>query len=363
MPSTTIDVSARSGAYRVVVDPGALDRLPQTLHGAGVGRDSVIVSSPRVWEAAGHRLGRVTPILVPDGERAKTLATVARVYDALVDRGADRGATVIAVGGGVLGDLVGFAAATYLRGVALVHVPTTVMAQVDSAIGGKVGVNHRRGKNLIGAFHAPALVLVDPSALATLSRREFRAGLYEVVKYGLIADPGLLDLLERHLTGVLTQRGDVLTDVVVRCCRIKGEVVAQDEREHGLRRILNFGHTIGHAIEAATGYRRLRHGEAVAYGMRAALTLGVARGVTPRPVLERVVDLADRLGPLPSVSDLRPGDILDAITRDKKVVHGRLHFVVVTNRGPEVVDDVTPRELRAALTTIGIRDRQRERRR
>jgi 3-dehydroquinate synthase len=355
MPSATIEIPARSGAYRVVVDPGALDRLPQTLRGAGIARDAVVVSSPRVWAAAGARLRGVTPILVPDGERAKTLATVARVYDALVDRGADRGATVVAIGGGVLGDLVGFAAATYLRGVALVHVPTTVMAQVDSAIGGKVGVNHARGKNLIGAFHAPALVLVDPSALATLPRREFRAGLYEVVKYGLIADAALLDLLERHLPDVLQQRGDALTDIVARCCRIKGDVVAQDEREHGLRRILNFGHTVGHALEAATGYRRLRHGEAVGHGMRAALALGAARGTTPRPLVERVSGLIGRLGPLPPVSDARASSVLEAIGRDKKVVHGRLHFVLIGTRGPVVVDDVTPRELRAALAAVGIR--------
>jgi 3-dehydroquinate synthase len=360
MPFTTIDVPARSGAYRVVVDPGGLDRLPQTLRDAGVGGEAVVVSSPRVWKATGRRLKRVTPILVPDGERAKTLATVARVYDALVDRGADRGATIVAIGGGVLGDLVGFAAATYLRGVGLVHVPTTVMAQVDSAIGGKVGVNHPRGKNLIGAFHAPALVLVDPSALTTLSRREFRAGVYEIVKYGLIADMTLLDRLEQHLPDVLSQRGEILTDVIARCCRIKGEVVAQDEREHGLRRILNFGHTVGHAIEAASEYR-LRHGEAVAYGMRAALALGVARGTTPQPLLDRVTALLLRLGPLPPVSDLHPGDVLEAITRDKKVVHGRLHYVVITDRGPDVVADVTPRELRAALAAIGIRARARRR--
>jgi 3-dehydroquinate synthase len=159
---------------------------------------------------------------------------------------------------------------------------------------------------------------------------------------------------------VLQQRGDALTDIVARCCRIKGDVVAQDEREHGLRRILNFGHTVGHALEAATGYRRLRHGEAVGHGMRAALALGAARDVTPQPLLERAYDLIDRLGPLPPVSDLRARDVLEAIGRDKKVVHGRLHFVLIGAQGPSVVDDVTPRELRAALARIGIRSRSRE---
>jgi 3-dehydroquinate synthase len=271
--------------------------------------------------------------------------------------GADRGTTVVAVGGGVIGDMVGFAAATFLRGLRLVHVPTTVMAQVDSAVGGKVGVNHARGKNLIGAFHPPALVLVDPETLGTLTRREFRSGLYEVIKYGLIADPALLDLLERRVDDVLSQRGEALAEVIRTSCRIKAEVVSADEHEHGLRRILNFGHTLGHALEAATGYRRLRHGEAVAHGMRAALALGVARGVTPAPLAHRAAALIARLGPLPDVSDVRMREAMDAVARDKKVVHGRLHFVLVDGTGATTVADVTPRELRAALGVLGVRAR------
>jgi len=356
MPST-IDVTARDGGYRIVVDRGLARRLSAELATAQLTGQAVYVSSPRVWAAVGPRFGRVTPVLVPDGERVKHLATVARVYDALVDRGADRGATIVAVGGGVLGDMVGFAAATYLRGVALVHVPTTVMAQVDSAIGGKVGVNHARGKNLIGAFHPPALVVVDPEMLATLSRREFRAGLYEVIKYGLIADHGLLDLLDTHLPDILHQEGDALGEMVTRCCRIKASVVSQDEHEHGLRRILNFGHTLGHALEAATGYKRLRHGEAVGLGMRAALSIGVARGLTPRPLAARAETLIARLGPLPSVADVRVADALAAAARDKKVVRGTLHFVLVNAEGATTVPDVTPREMRAALASVGVRAR------
>lgn len=356
MPATTIEVPARSGAYRIVVASGALARLREAAADAGLPGTPIVVSSPRVWQAVGERLGgRIEPILVPDGERAKTLGTVMRVYDALLDRAADRGAVIAAVGGGVLGDLVGFAAATYLRGVPLVQVPTTLMAQVDSAIGGKTGVNHQRGKNLIGAFHAPALVLVDPDALLTLSRREFRSGIYEVVKYGCIAEPSLLEVLDARLPQVLSQRGDELTTVVTTSCRIKADVVGQDERESGLRRILNFGHTVGHALEAATAYKRLRHGEAVALGMRTALALGAARGVTPTPLVERVGALLARMGPLPSVSDLSAATILDAVRRDKKVVHGRLHFVLIGERGPLIADDVTPREIRASLSTIGIR--------
>ena len=358
MAPSPIEVRSRDGAYGVVVSRGARTRLGAVLAGAGLTGANVVVSSRRVWTAQGAHFGRVTPILVADGERAKTLTTVSTVYDALVKARVDRGSTIVAVGGGVLGDLVGFAAATYLRGVRLVHVPTTVMAQVDSAIGGKVGVNHARGKNLIGAFHPPALVVVDPDALATLSRREFRAGLYEVVKYGAIADDALLDVLDRALADVLTQDGTALGDVIARCCRIKAAIVTADERELGLRRTLNFGHTVGHALEATTGYRRLRHGEAVALGMRAALALGVARGVTPPDLAARVEALLGRLGPLPGVADLKAAEVVEAIGRDKKVVNGRLHFVLAAGAGATTtVTDVTPRELRGALVPLGIRTR------
>lgn len=357
MPPAPIDVRASSGAYQVVVDAGSTTRLPAALSAHGISGRYVLLSSPRVWRAIGRRFGRITPTLVPDGERVKHLATVSRIYDALLDLGADRGTTVVAVGGGVIGDMVGFAAATYLRGLRIVQVPTTVMAQVDSAIGGKVGVNHARGKNLIGAFAPPALVVVDPDTLRTLSRREFRAGLYEVIKYGLIAEPALLDLLERELDAVLSQEGDALAEVIRLCCRIKAEIVSADEHEHGRRRILNFGHTLGHALEAATGYTRLRHGEAVGLGMRAALALGVTRGVTPSALADRATALIARLGPLPSVADVPAGEALAAASHDKKVVNGRLHFVLVHATGASTVADVTAKELRAALGALGIRGR------
>ncbi len=358
MTPTSIDVTSSHGRYGVIVSRGARSRLRSVLPDAGVVGKTVYVSSRRVWSAQGARLGRVTPILVADGERAKTLATVSGLYDALLKARVDRGATIVAVGGGVVGDMVGFAAATFLRGVRLVHVPTTVMAQVDSAIGGKVGVNHSTGKNLIGAFHPPALVVVDPDALETLSRREFRAGLYEVIKYGVIADEALLGTVEVTLAEVMTQRGDALTDVISTCCRIKAAIVGADEHEHGLRRTLNFGHTVGHALEATTGYGRLRHGEAVALGMRAALSLGVARGVTPPELASRVAALITRLGPLPSVADVPAADVIAAIGFDKKVVNGRLHFVLAAGAGTTTtVTDVSARELRAALAPLGISGR------
>ncbi|MGE0362630.1 MAG: 3-dehydroquinate synthase [Vicinamibacterales bacterium] len=360
MSSLSIPVSARDGDYTIEVARGLRTRLGAALDAAGLAGTRILVTSPRVWAAQGRFVKSAGAgsrrVVVPDGERAKTMRTVARVHDALVAARADRGAIVVAVGGGVIGDLVGFAAATYLRGVRLVQVPTTLMAQVDSAIGGKVGVNHPRGKNLIGAFHAPRRVLVDPDALATLPAREFRAGLYEVVKYGVIASEPLLDLLDTRLDEVRLQRGDALAEVVAACCRIKAGVVSADEREGGLRRILNFGHTAGHALEAASGYGRLRHGEAVALGMRVALALGVARGVTAPDLAVRVGALLDRLGPVPSVAGLSRADVLAAIGRDKKIVNRTLHFIAATTAGATTtLTDVTPAELRQALATIGIR--------
>ncbi len=252
--------------------------------------------------------------------------------------------------------MAGFAAATYLRGIALVHVPTTLLAQVDSAIGGKTGVNHALGKNLIGAFHAPSLVVADPAVLDTLPRREFRAGLYEVIKYGIIAEPPLLDRLRTSLPAVFARDTDALAPIVAACCRIKADVVSADERESGVRRILNFGHTVGHALEAATKYRRFRHGEAVAYGMLAALALGVERGITPAELHDAVRGLIVELGPLPAVADIPVREVLGAIRHDKKVLSGTLHFVAAAAPGkPVTLRDVTDLELKGAIKAIGLR--------
>jgi 3-dehydroquinate synthase len=307
MAPTRIEVAAAAGAYPVVVGAGLLSTLPRFLDESGLGPRRIFVSSPTVWDLHGDGIQRASkdaPILIPDGERFKNNVTVGRVYEGLIELGADRSTVVIAVGGGVVGDLVGFAAATYLRGVRFVQIPTTVMAQVDSAIGGKVGINHPLGKNLIGAFHAPRLVIADPAVLSTLPRREFRAGLYEVIKYGVIAKAALFDQVTSSLAPLFAREDAVLTPVIADSCRIKAEVVSADEREGGLRRILNFGHTIGHALEAVTKYRRFRHGEAVAYGMLAAMHLGVARGVTPLEARDRLADAIGKLGPLPPVADL-----------------------------------------------------------
>lgn len=360
MEPTRIDVAAATGHYPVLIGAGTLEQLGQTLDARALGPRRMIVTSPRVWDLHGPRLRRAgaerQPVLVDDGERFKNLQSVGRVYEALIKAEADRSIVVIAVGGGVIGDLVGFAAATYLRGVRVVHVPTTLLAQVDSAIGGKTGVNHALGKNLIGSFHPPSLVVADPLVLGTLPRREFRAGLYEVIKYGVISDPALLTRIHDTLPAIFAREPDALAPLIIASCRIKAEVVSADEREAGLRRILNFGHTVGHALEAVTRYRRFRHGEAVAFGMLAALHLGVARGITPASLLAQVQALISELGPLPAVADLSSKEVLASAHHDKKVVAGTLHFVAAADAGRTVtLTDVSEKELRAAIRRIGLK--------
>jgi 3-dehydroquinate synthase len=357
MEPVRLDVATPSRRYGVTIGEGVLGSLARILDETGAPARRFVVSSPLVWRLHGRRLegaGLTEPILVPDGERYKQLATVARVYDALIRANADRASTLITFGGGVIGDLAGFAAATYLRGIALVHVPTTLLAQVDSAIGGKVGVNHALGKNLIGAFHQPHAVVVDPSVLDTLPRREFRAGLYEVIKYGMTSSPALFDRVGRERTAIFAKKPETLVAVIGESCRIKASVVEADEREAGLRRILNFGHTAGHALESVTKYRRYRHGEAVAYGMLVAAELAVARGALADRDRQALAALITSLGPLPPIADVSRSEILEAAGRDKKVVAGRLHFVLATAIGATaIVDDVTNKELAKALAKVG----------
>lgn len=354
-----IDVQSGTRPYRVHVGEKLIQHIDDLLTEAGsVGR-RFVVSSPTIWRLHGHivqaALNPADTFLIPDGERSKTLQTAARLYEPLIRSEADRSITLVAVGGGVLGDVAGFAAATYLRGVQLAHVPTTLLAQVDSSIGGKVGVNHALGKNLIGAFHNPIVVVTDPLVLETLPRREFRAGLYEVIKYGAIASRALFDRIGQDLTAIFARESPVLVPIIAESCRIKAAVVEKDEREQGLRRILNFGHTVGHAIEAVTRYRRLRHGEAVAYGMQAVAHLAAARKLLPGSDRDALVHLVTSLGPLPSIQDLTGDSLVEAIRRDKKVLQGRLHMVLPTAIGATaIVDDVSETEIRDALEAIGI---------
>jgi 3-dehydroquinate synthase len=352
-------VRTSTGRYTIEIAAGSAKRLRATLDAAGVPARRFIVSSHTVWRFHGPAFRGVTdeePILIPDGERFKHLATVGRIYDALIRANADRASAIVAVGGGVTGDVAGFAAATYLRGVPVVQVPTTLLAQVDSAVGGKVGVNHPLGKNLIGAFHPPVAVVIDPAVLSTLPRREFRAGLYEVVKYGVIASKPLFERTARDLTAIFAREPASLLPIIAESCAIKARIVEADERESGLRRTLNFGHTAGHALEAVTKYRRFRHGEAIAYGMLAAAELGTSRRVFPRADRDALAAQIVQMGPLPPVADLSAAEVIDATKRDKKVVAGRLHYVLPTAIGAATtVSDVTTEELNDALLKIGLK--------
>ena len=358
--SFQIDVPIASRAYQVHVGVGTVRRLRSLIKNAGGNGQCFVVSSPTIWKLHGGTIQSALKgsevILIPDGERSKTIRTVSGLYEPLIQSGADRSITIVAVGGGVIGDVVGFAASTFLRGVQLVHVPTTLLAQVDSAIGGKVGVNHSLGKNLIGAFHQPIVVVADPLVLHTLPRREFRAGLYEVIKYGMITDRDLFDRVSRDLTALFARAPAALVPLIATSCRIKARVVAADEREQGHRRVLNLGHTAGHAIEAVTRYRRFRHGEAIGYGMLAVADIAVRRGILAASQRDMLAALIAQLGPLPSVSDLSTKEVVAAMRRDKKVVNRRLHVVLPTSIGTtEIVDDVAEREFSRSLRTIGLR--------
>ncbi len=360
MNAIRIDVATRPRPYPVLIADGLGSHLSAQLDGLGFPARRVLVSSPRVWRLHGGRVGAAlgagAPVLVPDGERSKHLRTVQRIFGGLIAAGADRGSGVVAVGGGVIGDMAGFAAATYLRGIAVAHVPTTLLAQVDSAVGGKTGVNLPEGKNLVGAFHQPAAVIVDPSFLQTLSSREYRAGLFEVVKYAMACSRDLYDRLERDLDAIERRQAPALVPAIEACCRIKAAIVTSDEREHGQRRLLNFGHTAGHALEAVTGYARFRHGEAIAWGMRVVVEVSGRRRRLAAGVRDNFVRLMSRFGSLPAIEDLRVADIVTAIGRDKKMVEGRLHFVLPVDIGQaEVVTDVTAAELAEALRAVGCR--------
>jgi 3-dehydroquinate synthase len=363
MTPTTIDVRAATGRYPVLIGEGLARTLGRLLDEHGVGPRRLVVSNPLVWRLHGEAVERALPgttaILVPDGERHKTLATVTRIYESLIRAEADRGSVVVAVGGGVIGDMAGFAAATFLRGLPLVQVPTTLLAQVDASVGGKVGVNLAAGKNLVGAFYQPKVVVVDCGFLETLARREYRAGLYEVIKYGFACSADLFARLRELGPRLRTGEPAVIEPIVATCCAIKAAIVSADERESGPRRVLNFGHTAGHAIEAVTGFRRFRHGEAVAWGMLVAAEVAAARGLLGAEDQAALQALIMQLGPLPPVADLAVPDLLESMRRDKKVTDGRLHFVLPAGIGATtIVDDVTAKELTAALKKVGVRGRK-----
>jgi 3-dehydroquinate synthase len=349
-----LDIELGSRSYPILVGPGLLGDS-SLLEARIAARDVMLVSnvtvaplwSPRLEAAlAGFRVGRC---MLPDGEAHKTLATVSRVFDALVESNMNRDCAILALGGGVVGDIAGFAAACFQRGVDFVQLPTTLLAQVDSSVGGKTGVDHPGGKNLIGAFHQPVAVLADTDTLQTLPDRELRAGLAEVIKYGLIRDAGFLEWIESNLAGLLARDPAALEFAVCRSCRCKAEIVARDEREQGERALLNFGHTFGHAIETAAGYGTWLHGEAVAAGMAMASEFSQRLGWLDRADVARIRSLLARAGLPVDPPALDPDRALELMRMDKKVRAGRIRLVLLERIGQAVCTGEYPDE---ALGTL-----------
>jgi 3-dehydroquinate synthase len=357
-----IPVDLGDERYPIAIGHGLVASLPALL-APMAGRHFVIVSDRRVFSLHGSRvekplrkLGHVSRVLIPGGERHKTRETLAAVHDAFVDAGLQRDGVVVAFGGGVVGDLAGFAAATYMRGVIWVQVPTTLLAMVDSSVGGKVGVNHPRAKNLLGAFHQPRAVVTDPSFLETLPPRERQSGAYELLKCGIIGDRALFQSMRRAPAGLQGWGRAELENAVASACRIKVEIVEKDAREDGLRRVLNLGHTLGHALEAVSGYRRFTHGEAVGWGLMGEAWIAERRGLLSASSFAAITAAVEALGPRPPVADLDPARILDAITHDKKGRQGRVPFVLPTAIGRVVIrGDVQQQEIRQALRALSPR--------
>lgn len=291
-------------------------------------------------------------LTMPDGEAAKRLSALEKLASAMVVAGADRHSVIIALGGGVVGDVAGFLASIFMRGIPVLQIPTTLVAQVDSAIGGKTGVNLVSGKNLIGTFHQPLAVLADPDVLTTLPEREYRSGLLEAMKYGVIRTPAIFDLMESQREAILRRDVALLEQLIVDCIKVKADVVSADEREGGERRILNFGHTIGHTLESATKYRHFLHGEAVGWGMIAAAVIGREMGVTEPAVAERIQSLVLAYGPLPAVN-VGPQRVLKLLQSDKKTIGGVPHFILAKSMGEvEVVNSVAAANVVSAVAEI-----------
>lgn len=354
----TLTVSLGDRSYSIHIGENILSRAGEFLRHAHLGGKVAIVTNPTVaqlyldsiYDGLVKSGFEVTPVLVPDGEEHKNLHSLAEIYDCLVKERLDRKSCVVALGGGVVGDLAGFAAASYLRGVPYVQVPTTLLAQVDSSIGGKTGVNLQAGKNLIGAFYQPRLVLIDVATLTSLPSRQLIAGLAEVIKYGIIEDPALFNFLENDIESLLALDRDRLIRTITLSCAIKTRVVEKDEREDDYRAVLNFGHTIGHALEASTGYSRLLHGEAVGVGMVKATALSVQEGFCDQRTFERVRKLVKKAGlPLEIPSDVSMQSLIQGMEVDKKSAEGKIKFVMCSGIGKTRFHWLSPSEILAGL--------------
>jgi 3-dehydroquinate synthase len=350
-----VDLADRG--YDVLIQEGLIDRAGELLLPLTKSSEAIVVTCDVIKRFCGSRLlrslksagFRTSVLCLPDGERTKSLKWVSTILDELVRRRCERNTVLLALGGGVIGDLAGFAASVYLRGIPFVQVPTTLVAQVDSSIGGKTGVNHPLGKNLIGSFYQPKLVLSDPGILRTLPAREYRAGLAEVIKYGVIADAGFFEFLEDNMSRILDLDPAVVHRLILTSSAIKAAVVSEDEREGDRRRILNFGHTLGHALETVTKYRRYKHGEAVAIGMVVAARLAAHLGLADRHVAGRIRGLVHKAGLPDRLPAYSTSALLRAMRQDKKVLDHRIHFVLPDRIGHVSVQPVEEPHIRRIL--------------
>jgi 3-dehydroquinate synthase len=358
---TDISVNLGARSYRILVGTGTLATVGAELAKLRVGRKAVLITDAVIGHLHGETAARslaaagfdVVRLSVPEGEPAKRIETARQLWDRLLEAGCDRSATVVALGGGAVGDLAGFVAATYMRGMNFVQVPTTLLAQVDASIGGKTAIDHPRAKNLIGAFHQPRLVLVDPAVLTTLSDREFRSGLAEVIKHGIVLDAAYFHDLEENVEALLARDLPTLERVVAGSCRIKAAVVERDEQEAELRWVLNYGHTVGHALEAATDFTRWAHGEAVALGIAAESDLAERLGLAAPVTRERQIRLLHAVGLPVAGLGAEPAAVIEALSRDKKARDGRVPFVLSPEIGRyQLVFDVPTAEIRATLDRL-----------
>ena len=348
-----IPVTTASRSYEVIVKHGLLRQTGEliTQLAPRCTHVCVVTSKPirKAWGKALEKGLRSAPAKaeffeMPDGERAKRLANLEKLAEKLIDAGADRHSLIVAFGGGVVGDVGGFLASVFMRGIPVVQIPTTLVAQVDSAIGGKTGVNLTNGKNLVGTFHQPICVLVDPDVLSTLPEREYRSGLFEAMKYGVIRNPHIFEVMEQHREALLARDAQLLQELISDCIAVKSDVVSSDEREGGERRILNYGHTIGHALEAETGYKDLLHGEAVGWGMIAAAAIGEQTGASDGATARRIRELVTAYGPLPRFK-VKGKRILKRLMSDKKTVGGTPHFVLARRIGEVTIANDVPKSV------------------
>jgi 3-dehydroquinate synthase len=343
-----IPVSLGERSYKIVVESGALRRIGKRAERLGFHPPLAVITDPTVeshygeitckaLQSQGYEIGMFT---IAGGEICKNLDTVRDLYDRLVELRVERRGGIIALGGGLVGDIAGFTAATYLRGIRFIQVPTTLLAQVDASVGGKTGVDHAKGKNLIGAFHQPSLVVIDTATLKTLPAREIRCGLAEIIKHGIIGDQKIFQFVAEHLDDLLRTDEEAYLQLIPRNCRFKAKVVEQDEKESGLRAILNFGHTVGHAIESLTGYSRYLHGEAVAIGMLTEIAVGIMLGISPESLFDDLLDLLRRAGYPLDLPDLSGERMIEAMRHDKKVEQQIIRMIIPKRLGQVEIREI-----------------------